>query len=175
MIIWVNGAFGVGKTETSKELHRRIPNSFFFDGENAGYFIRDNVPEEIKKNDFQDFEMWRSFNYEMLKYIDKNYDGVVIVPMTVVNARYHEEIVGRLRNEGVEVYDFVLLASKEMILKRLEKRSEGRDSWAAQQIDRCIEGFKNNIYQYKIDTDNMTINEVAEEICRILGIDNINN
>ena len=171
MIIWVNGAFGVGKTQTSNELHRRIQNSFFFDAENAGYFIRDNLPEEIAKNDFQDFEMWRSFNYDMLKYIDKNYDGIVIVPMTIVNARYHKEIIGRLRNEGVEVHDFVLLASKEVILKRLEKRSEGRDSWAAQQIDRCIDGFKSDIYQYKIDTNNMTISEVAEEICRILCIE----
>lgn len=51
MIIQVNDAFGVGKTQTCNELHRRIQNSFFFDAENAGYFIRDNLPEEIVKDD----------------------------------------------------------------------------------------------------------------------------
>ena len=56
MIIWVNGAFGVGKTQTSNELHRRIQNSFFFDAETAGYFIgsypyvsQDNFEDELNK------------------------------------------------------------------------------------------------------------------------------
>lgn len=37
MIFWVNGAFGAGKTQTSYELHRRIPNSFVYDPENVGF------------------------------------------------------------------------------------------------------------------------------------------
>ena len=56
MIIQVNDAFGVGKTQTCNELHRRIQNSFFFDAENAGYFIgsypyvsQDNFEDELNK------------------------------------------------------------------------------------------------------------------------------
>lgn len=38
MIIWLNGAFGVGKTQTAFELHSRIPNSFVFDPEQIVFF-----------------------------------------------------------------------------------------------------------------------------------------
>ncbi|HBD65376.1 MAG TPA: tunicamycin resistance protein, partial [Clostridiales bacterium] len=44
MIIWINGAFGSGKTQTANELHRRIKNSYVYDPENIGFFIRDNIP-----------------------------------------------------------------------------------------------------------------------------------
>ncbi|WP_317106532.1 hypothetical protein [Chroococcidiopsis sp. SAG 2025] len=38
MIIWLNGAFGIGKTQTTFELHSRIPGSFVFDPEQIGFF-----------------------------------------------------------------------------------------------------------------------------------------
>lgn len=44
MIIWINGAFGSGKTQTAYELHRRLDGSYVYDPENAGYFIRENLP-----------------------------------------------------------------------------------------------------------------------------------
>ncbi|MEI3604813.1 hypothetical protein SPD48_03840 [Pseudogracilibacillus sp. SE30717A] len=47
MIIWVNGAFGSGKTQTAYELHRRISNSFVYDPEIIGFFIGKNIPKEL--------------------------------------------------------------------------------------------------------------------------------
>ncbi|MBQ9717880.1 MAG: tunicamycin resistance protein, partial [Clostridia bacterium] len=38
MILWINGTFGSGKTQTAAELHRRIPDSFVYDPENVGYW-----------------------------------------------------------------------------------------------------------------------------------------
>ncbi|BFH13703.1 hypothetical protein J6TS7_38700 [Paenibacillus dendritiformis] len=135
MIVWVNGAFGSGKTTTAYELHRRIPGSFVYDPENAGFFIRKNVPHEMKRSDFQDYPMWRECNYSMLRHIDAEYDGAIIVPMTIVNADYFNEIAGKLREDGALVHHFALCASKEVLLKRLKTRGEGGQSWAAQQID----------------------------------------
>ena len=60
MIIWINGAFGSGKTTCAYELHRRLPNSYVYDPENIGFVIRDNIPDEMKQKDFQDYEQWRS-------------------------------------------------------------------------------------------------------------------
>ena len=51
MIIWLNGAFGSGKTQTAFELQRRLPNAYVFDPENAGYFIRKNVPVSLSADD----------------------------------------------------------------------------------------------------------------------------
>ncbi len=48
-IIWLNGAFGAGKTQTAYELHRRLENSFVYDPENIGFFFNQNLPSELKK------------------------------------------------------------------------------------------------------------------------------
>ena len=62
MIIWINGAFGSGKTVTAYELHRRIPNSFVYDPENIGFFLNKNLPKKLLKGDFQDYRIWRELN-----------------------------------------------------------------------------------------------------------------
>lgn len=117
MVIWINGAFGAGKTQTAFELHRRIENSYVYDPENIGYFLRKNLPPDVARpDDFQDFELWRSLNFSLIRYINESYNGVVIIPMTVVNPAYFNEIVGKLREQGVPVYHFTLMASRETLL-----------------------------------------------------------
>ena len=175
MIIWINGAFGSGKTQTSYELHRRIPNSVVFDPEQTGFFINKNIPKEIIKQDFQDHGVWRELNYTTLKYIDREYDGVIIVPMTIVNPQYFEEIITKLRNDGVIVNHFVLCASKETLIKRLRSRGERKNSWGTKQIERCINGLSNDIFKHRIETDQMTIESVAETIASMLDISLLND
>lgn len=48
MIIWINGAFGVGKSHTSYELVRRLRNAFLFDPEQVGFFLRKYLPSLTK-------------------------------------------------------------------------------------------------------------------------------
>ena len=166
MIIWINGAFGSGKTQTTFELKRHLQDAFVYDPENIGYFIRENIPEQVKQSDFQDYPMWRDFNYKMLKYMDEVYRGPVIVPMTVTNKQYYDELISKLRLEQVEVHHYILYANKSTLLKRLRKRLEYETSWAAQQIDRCLVAFQNEITEGIIQTDAMTIDEVVLEIAR---------
>ncbi|CAI6224437.1 hypothetical protein NRS6186_01805 [Bacillus subtilis] len=40
MIIWINGAFGSGKTQTAFELHRRLNPSYVYDPEKMGFALR---------------------------------------------------------------------------------------------------------------------------------------
>lgn len=169
MIIWINGAFGSGKTQTAYELHRRIKNSFVYDPENIGFFIRDNIPPKLKNKDFQNYYLWRNFNYDMLSYMAKKYDGIIIVPMTITNRQYYNEIIGKLSKEFT-VKHFILSATRETILKRLGRRFETKNSWAVQQIDRCIEAFSTSITEITIQTDRMTIYEVVQEIAEQCSI-----
>jgi len=165
MIIWINGAFGAGKTQAAFELHRRIENSFVYDPENLGFFISKNIPSSIKnKGDFQDYEVWRGLNFSLINYIEKNYEGVIIIPMTIVNPKYFNEIVGSLRSQGVIVKHYALMASKETLLKRLKSRGDGANSWPAQQIDRCLKGLSNEDFQSFINTENMSITDIVEKI-----------
>jgi hypothetical protein len=171
MIIWVNGAFGSGKTQASHELHRRIPGSFIYDPENIGYFLQKNIPRAMAKSDFQDYTLWREFNYSMLKHLDSEYDGVIIVPMTIVDPAIFDEIVGKLRSNGVILNHFTLWASADTLLKRLRSRGDGKHSWPAQQIDRCLKGLSDDVFERRINTEHLRIEEVAETIAFMLHID----
>lgn len=170
MIVWINGAFGSGKTQAAFELQRRLADSFVYDPEKIGYFIRDNIPPEMKKSDFQHHKPWRKFNYEMLKYICGNYGGAVIVPMTVTDTGYFDEIIQSLRNDGIVVHHYILYASKRTLLKRLSKRLDGGNSWPARQIDRCINAFDSEITEAKIMTDSKDVYAVISEIAKLSGL-----
>ncbi len=171
MIIWINGSFGSGKTNTAYELSRCIPNSYVYDPEEVGFFIRDNIPPQLKLDDFQDYPMWREFNYKMLEYFYNEYQGNIIVPMTITDDKYFNEIIEKLRYKNIDIKHFTLLASKETLLKRLKKRGDGKNSWAAEQIDRCINKLSAELFGEHIKTDNMTIGQVVKYIAKSCNIE----
>ncbi|MBS4219575.1 AAA family ATPase [Bacillus sp. FJAT-49711] len=170
MIIWINGTFGSGKSTTAYELERRIEDSHVYDPERFGYVLMRNVPREIALGDFQDYALWREANYRLLKQVAEQYRGVLIIPMTLTNERYFEEIVGRLKTDGIEIKHFTLSASKETIEKRLKKRLEGKNSWAHEQMAGRLESLSKETFQEHIQTDTMTIDEVVETIARLSNI-----
>jgi adenylylsulfate kinase-like enzyme len=164
-IIWINGAFGSGKTTTAFEINRRLENSFVYDPENMGYFFRRNMPKEIlAKDDFQNETLWRQFNYEIIKNIALKYNGIIIIPMTIYNVQYYREIIERLIEQNIVIEHYILGATKKTIIKRLSKRLE-KGTWAINKIDNCIKGFeelktkKETIY---IDTNGKNIYEVIK-------------
>lgn len=173
MIIWINGAFGSGKTTAAFELHRRLRGSFVYDPENVGYFIRKNAPESFSHGDFQDIPLWREMNYELLKLIAQTHDGDIIVPMTLVNSDYHAEIVGRLVADGFELRHFILYASREELRRRLRKRLATifrGDTFALGSIERCVTAFDTTITEEKLQTDTMSVDEVVEELAARCGL-----
>ncbi len=170
MILWINGTFGSGKTQTVAELHRRIPDSYIYDPENVGYWIRENEPKSLQADNFQDEPLWRSVNRDMLFHLNTNYSGLILVPMTLVSTQYYEEIITSLRKQEVDIRHFLLYPSKETVKKRLASRGEGERSWAWQQIERCYEAFENPLFENRIVNDAMTIPETAEEIAKNAGL-----
>ena len=166
MIVWLNGAFGVGKTQTAYRLKRRLKEAFVYDPENLGCFIRENIPPGMEKPDFQEYPFWREGNAVMLKYIASHYDGVMIVPMTVTDHFY--EITSCL--EGIPFCHAVLWASAETIKKRLKTRGEGKRSWAYQQIERCVSGLTLFPDADKIQTDALTLEQVVEKVAEHAGL-----
>lgn len=170
MILWINGAFGAGKTTAAYELNRRIENSYIYDPENAGYFIRKNIPQQMNTEDnFQDYKLWRDFNLKMISFIADSFDGTIIVPMTVINRQYYDELILKL-SERYTVKHFILYASEKVILKRLSTRLEGKNSWAAGKTRECISAFDSDIPGIKIMTDNMRIDEITQQIGKLSGI-----
>ena len=170
MIIWINGAFGSGKTTCAKLLEKQLSNAFLYDPEQAGFFIRDQLPESLQQPDFQHHPEWREFNYRMLSKIATSFDGVILVPMTLVDATYVDEIIGRLQRDGIDVRHLILEANRQTLVKRLNKRFEWFNSWGKTQIDRCQSAFESNIRAEKIITDHRSKQDVAQAVADRVGL-----
>jgi hypothetical protein len=172
-IIWINGAFGVGKSQTAYELHNRVSDSFIYDPEILGGFLHKNVPKELRQADYQDFTQWRKYNYELLRWFAENYHGVIIVPMTITDIEYYNEIIGKLSSDGVMIKHFILTAPKKTIRRRLRKRLELTDRWAVLQIDRCLNAFSDvkMLNGIEINTEGVPIRRCAEIIASICELE----
>jgi AAA domain len=163
VIIWLNGPFGIGKTQTAYELHERLPGSFVCDPEDIGFALFKTLPS-ARGQDFQDIPLWREFTIRTLQHVSRSFDGPVIVPMTLVVPEYHREIIGALRSDGFELRHFTLMASREVILRRLRGRADGPRSWGAQHLERCLNALRAPEFADHLETDGHGVEAVAEEI-----------
>lgn len=170
MIIWINGAFGSGKTQAAFELVRRQPALTLADPEEPGFGLHRMLPPDLR-GDFQDFPAWRDAVRQALSLID-DAQRDVIAPMTLIE--HHDEVIGKLREDGHEVRHVILDASRETLCQRLQRRGSAllgrRETWAIAQIDRCIAGLNSLPDATHIDTDNLTLDETAEAVAAAAGI-----
>jgi adenylylsulfate kinase-like enzyme len=87
VLIWINGAFGAGKTQVAFELRRRLLNAHVADPELAGFGLQKMLPAS-QHDDFQDLPQWRAAVVATLEQIDATHDGPVLVPMSIVRDDY---------------------------------------------------------------------------------------
>ncbi|MEU8622444.1 ATP-binding protein [Streptomyces sp. NPDC048623] len=175
MLLWINGPFGGGKTQTAYELRRRLPGSVVCDPEHIGFGLHRTLPAGLR-GDFQDLVAWRQGVYEVLDLALRRHDGPVIVPMTLVEPAYFAEVVGRLRDAyGAErVRHFALLAERETVLRRLTERGLGRglkrESFAVRKLDGCLERLAGPEFAHHIRTDELTVPQVADRVAELAGL-----
>lgn len=55
VIIWLNGAFGAGKTTTCSHLVRLVPGAHVFDTEQVGFMLGHVLHEAVPVRDFQEW------------------------------------------------------------------------------------------------------------------------
>ncbi|MEU4536879.1 AAA family ATPase [Streptosporangium sp. NPDC023825] len=188
MLLWINGPFGGGKTQTAHELRRRLPGSVICDPEHVGFGLHRMTPP-LLRGDFQDLPAWRQGAYEVLDLALTKHDGPVIAPMTVVEPAYFREIVGRLRERGHDVRHFALLAGRETVLRRLRERGFGhvmqyvagksaslrRESFAVSRLDLCLERLREAEFAEHVWTDRLTIPQVADHVAASSGLELVPN
>ena len=85
MLVWINGPFGGGKTQTAHEIRRRLAGSMICEPELLGFGLHRMMPASLR-GDFQDLAAWRLGVFEVLDLTLKGSTGPVIVPMTVRGA-----------------------------------------------------------------------------------------
>ena len=183
MLVWINGPFGGGKTQTAHEIRRRLAGSIICDPELLGFGLHRMMPPALR-GDFQDLRAWRHGVFEVLDLTLKGSTGPVIVPMTVVEPMYFRETVGRLRDQGHDVRHFALLADRSTTLRRLSERGLGHtvqriagrgaglgvESFAVSRLDLCLERLQEPEFSEQVWTDHLTIAQVADHIAGSAGL-----
>ena len=109
-VIWLNGAFGAGKTTVARKLASLLPDAMTLDPEDIGAMLRTVIPAAQQTGDFQDLRMWRSLTVAAIEGVLQDFPGLLLVPVTVVDAIYFDETVGELRRTGITVHHFTLVA-----------------------------------------------------------------
>ena len=145
MIIWLNGPFGVGKTSLANLLHQEIPDSILYDPELLGDFFQENLPKAVCPEDFQDYPIWRQTTVQIIRDLATKTGKVIIVPMTVFKKEYYQEIIEQGLIEDMYVQHNILVAEKETILDRLDKRTQENNNWALKHLDNCLQAFEDQI------------------------------
>ncbi|UKS57091.1 AAA family ATPase [Exiguobacterium acetylicum] len=168
MIIWINGTFGVGKTTAATGLQQRWSGSYIFDPEETGYFLRAQLPEN--KDDFQDEPLWRTFNRQLLEQLNTE-DARIIVPMTLTNPEYFQEIIGTLRDSGHDVRHIALMAKEATVKRRLVSRLESPNSWGGKQAKQRLRQLSDPLFSQQIKTDDLTKGQIVDAIALVTGIE----
>ena len=153
------------------------------DPEHVGFGLHRALPPQLR-GDFQDLVSWRQGVVEVLDLAARSRDGVVLVPMTVVEPRYFAETVGRLRELGHRVHHVALLAEAAVVRRRLRERGFGRlvqavagdaaalrrESFALQKLDLCLDRLTGPEFAEQIRTDDIGIAEVADRVADVAGL-----
>lgn len=176
MIIWLNGNYGVGKTTVANAILKKLGNNkcgYIYNPEELFYFINQNSPfiSMKRKTEMQEEEIWRSLNYMYIKWLENNFDGILIIPMSIFSQKQYENTIEKLKNDGIEIYHIILHANEETLLDRITKR-ENEEKQYGQQVNSFpknhfkehLEYFNNLKGDLNIYTDNKIINEIANNI-----------
>jgi hypothetical protein len=169
MLIWLNGTFGVGKTSLAFEMQALHPNALIFDPEEIGFGLR-RAHKPMPNGDFQDIPLWRELVCVSLEHLAKNKTCPIIIPMTLVNPIYFQEIIGELRTRGVDVRHFALIATSQAIKRRLHRRGDGRNQFALQNLQRNVEALQNPIFTKQISTDHVPLETLARDLLQQLDL-----
>ncbi|MGV9982744.1 NUDIX hydrolase [Streptomyces olivaceus] len=181
-VVWINGAFGAGKTTTARELIDLIPNSTLFDPEVVGGALAQLLPPKrlAEVGDFQDLPIWRRLVIDTAAAMLADLGGTLVVPMTLLRQEYRDEIFGGLAARRIDVRH-VLLAPAETILRERMARREIPDGLPDDGI-RSRQWSHDHLEPYRsalaawltadahpVDTGALTPREAAARVAEAVG------
>ncbi|MGW0930546.1 NUDIX hydrolase [Streptomyces sp. NPDC002644] len=182
MIVWINGAFGAGKSSTARELLDLMPDSALFDPEVVGGALTRMLPPKhlAGVDDYQDLPIWRRLVVDTAAAMLSELGGTLIVPMTLLRQEYRDEIFGGLAARRIPVRH-VLLTPAETILRRRITAAE--DPAGPPDTERRIRQWRDDHVEpyraalgswlaadaHPVDNGTITPRQTAERIARAVG------
>ena len=139
------------------------------DPEILGAAVAALVPGLHTTDDWQDVALWRQLTRSALVSLVRAGKRPLIVPMTVVDERYLDELLRGLDDDGLDVAHFTLVASADTVRARLAARDGAANGWARDRVDDCVSRLAGELYARHIDLDNRASADAADEIVQSIG------
>ena len=167
MIIWINGAYGCGKSTVAEALERLLPSARIFDAEEVGNAVRNSYPDCPYGYIFEDYPLWSEFCVKLLADLQDNFSETVLVPMTLLRRKSYENIILKLKSAGYDIRLVVLEATSQTIHDRILSRGEEEGCWCMENIELSSDGSR-SMDGLHIVTDGSTPKEIAEQILNFI-------
>ena len=163
VIVWINGAFGSGKSTTAAHVVKELDGAKLFDPEYLGYMLMPFV--QSPTGDFQDLPLWRHLVIETMAGLAQQYPHPWVAPMSLINPAYRAEILGGIRSRGVKVVEFVLAVPEELLRARIDADRVEADAkqWRHDHVSQALTTFASLTDAAVID-GSQTPERVAEAV-----------
>lgn len=126
MIVWLNGAFGAGKSTTAKALVALAPRLRLFDPEWVGYLLRANLSDH-EFTDFQQLRPWRTLVPVVAAEVADFTGQDLVAVQTVLDEGYWAELHTGMTGLGHRVAHVLLDAPADVLHARIDADPDGVD------------------------------------------------
>ncbi len=166
-LIIINGTMGVGKSSVGQSLNKSIPNSAFIDGD---WCCKFNAPltDEIKNLYIENITSLLN-NYLLNREVKD-----VIFCWVIHKNELLRKIIQNINLNKINGFVITLQADNISLTDRIIERCnyEDRDDSELKRSLYYQKNYYKNMPSYKIDTSNMSIDDVAKKICDIVADEN---
>ena len=158
-LIIINGTMGVGKTATSRELQKLLPNCVFLDGDWC-WDMSPFIVNAETKNMVVD-----NISYLLNNYISCSVYENIIFSWVMHRQGILDDLVSRLEKYDCILYKFSLVCSEQSLISRIIKDVE-QGTRTKDVINRSVQRLKNyyEMDTHKIDVSDISAKETAEII-----------
>jgi 8-oxo-dGTP pyrophosphatase MutT (NUDIX family)/predicted kinase len=177
VIVWINGAFGAGKSSAARELSELIPNSTLFDPEVIAGALTQLLPAKrlAEAGDVQDLPVWRRLVVDTAAALLAELGGTLVVPATLLCQEHRDEIFGGLAARRIPVRHVLLAPAETILRERIAAREVPEDLpdgeiRLRQRAYDHIEPYRTALSTwlttdaYPVDSGSLTPYETAERI-----------
>lgn len=171
-ILWLNGAFGAGKSTTALHIAGADPSWHLFDPEWVGYMLRANLHGHMP-DDFQDLPAWRTLVPRVAHEVASTTGSDLLAVQTVLNEAYWRQIRSGMSSLGLGVFHVVLDVGEDALRERIaaDAADPGAAGWRLGHVDAWIaaRGWMTSAADLVVDASVQGPEEVSRAVLAALA------